>query len=69
MDESDNMTLTSINKYLEQHGKTLTDYYLPNIAITLGMDDTCDFEYEAERIIYFIWMVQEGVARHLRTTI
>ena len=47
--ESDNMALTSINKYLEQHGKTLMDYHLPNIAITLGMDDTYGIEYEAER--------------------
>ena len=42
------MALTSINKYLEQHGKTLTDYHLPNVAITLRMDDTYS-KYEAER--------------------
>ena len=38
--ESDNMALTSVNKYLEQHSKTLKDYHLLNVAITLGTDDT-----------------------------
>ena len=52
--ESENMGLSSINKYLEQHGKMLADYHLPNVALPLTMEDTYDCAYEAERAVELI---------------